>query len=209
MRISHSSRLRRWRQQVVGLRARSLRSPAEESVSAAAIARDCLSVCDGMLEELAASEEECLRLRRIASDERERWERLFEALPVACVLTDAAGVIVGANRAAALLLNVACSRLRGQVLLYFAIDRAQLFDALAARGAEPGPARMHLRIRPREKATIEVEALVMDHPESGTEGQLWFLMPSTSARQIREMTSVQQSGAMGGLEPHVLRKDVT
>lgn len=209
MRTSQSSRLRRWRQQVVGLRGRSLRSPAEESVSAAAIARDSLSVCDGMLEELAASEEECLRLRQIANSERERWERLFEALPVACVLTDAAGVIVGANRAAALLLNVACSRLRGQVLLYFALDRAQLFDALAARGTQSGPMRMHLRIRPREKATVDVEALVTDHPESGADSRMWFLMPSTNARQIREMTSVQQSGAVAALDPHVLPTDVT
>jgi PAS domain-containing protein len=206
MGTSQSSRVRRWRQQVVGLRGRSLRPRAEESESAAAIARDCLSACDGMLEELAASEEECQHLRRIASSERERWERLFEALPVACVLTDAAGVILGANRAAALLLNVASSRLRGQLLLYFAIDRAQLIDAFAGRGGEPGPTRLHLRLRPREKAMIEVEALVTDNPEASTEGQLWFLMPSPNARQIREMTSAQQSGAMGALDPHALGK---
>ena len=216
MRTSQLSRLRRWRQQVVGLRGRSLRSTVVEPVSAASIAKDCLDVCDGMLEELAASEEECLRLRQIASSERARWERLFEALPVACVLTDAAGVIAGANRAAALLFNVACSRLRGQMLLYFAIDRAGLFEALGARGGESGPMRLRLRIRPREKAMIEVEALVADHPEFGADGRLWFLMPSTNARQIREMTSAQQTGAGGqgidataATDPLILSEDVT
>ena len=69
---------------------------------------ECLSKCEILLEELVRGEEESDRLRRLATAERENWQRLFDVMPLACVLTDAQGIVRGVNRAGALLLNISC-----------------------------------------------------------------------------------------------------
>jgi PAS domain-containing protein len=182
MRAGESSRLRQWRQQVGALRVRTLRTPAGASLPEGGLTADCLQLCDVMLEDLAINEDDCTRMRQLADGERKRWKWLFETLPAACVLTDAAGVILGANRAAALLLNVSASRLRGQVLLYFASERAALYEAVAAHRGQEVPLRLTVRIRPREKGAIDVDAVVTAGSDSSAEGRLWFLLPRSPGR---------------------------
>jgi PAS domain-containing protein len=139
---------------------------------------ECLSKCEILLEELARSEEESDRLRQLAAAERENWQRLFDAMPLACVLTDAQGIVRGVNRAGALLLNISSSRLQGQMFLHFVIDRQRLYDALDEHGDGTSLMRVQVRVRPREKAVIEVEVgLIADAANTGD--RLWFLMPTT------------------------------
>ena len=130
---------------------------------------------------VARGEEESDRLRRLATAERGNWQRLFDVMPLACVLTDAQGIVRGVNRAGALLLNVSSSRLQGQMFLHFVIDRQRLFDALDEHGDGTSLMRVQVRVRPREKALIEVEVgVIADAANTGD--RLWFLMPLTAAQ---------------------------
>ena len=142
---------------------------------------ECLSKCEILLEELARGEEESDRLRQLATAERGNWQRLFDVMPLACVLTDAQGIVRGVNRAGALLLNVSSSRLQGQMFLHFVIDRQRLFDALDEHGDGTSLMRVQVRVRPREKALIEVEVgVIADAANTGD--RLWFLMPTTATQ---------------------------
>ena len=150
----------------------------EGDAMASRMLAECLSKCEILLEELVRGEEESDRLRRLATAERENWQRLFDVMPLACVLTDAQGIVRGVNRAGALLLNISASRLQGQMFLHFVIDRQRLFDALDEHGDGTSLMRVQVRVRPREKALIEVEVGVI--ADAGNTGdRLWFLMPTT------------------------------
>jgi PAS domain-containing protein len=153
----------------------------EDDALASRMMAECLSKCEILLEELARGEEESDRLRRLATAERENWQRLFDVMPLACVLTDARGIVRGVNRAGALLLNVSSSRLQGQMFLHFVIDRQRLFDAIDEHGDGTSLMRVQVRVRPREKALIEVEVGVI--ADAGNTGdRLWFLMPRTATQ---------------------------
>lgn len=70
--------------------------------------------------------------------ERQRYLELFDQLPIACILTDRAGVIQSANRAALRLLQVDERRLRGRSIAWLAdvSDSGRIREALdAADGA--------------------------------------------------------------------------
>ncbi|HEX2208883.1 MAG TPA: ATP-binding protein [Longimicrobium sp.] len=100
---------------------------------------------DEALEELRVTEEE-LRIQNeqlvdsqaLVEAERVRYEELFQLAPDAYLVTDAAGTIAEANHAAAALLKVPASRLRGKPLAVFV----------------PGPARGEFRARMDMAATL-------------------------------------------------------
>ena len=103
-------------------------SRRHDDASTAAVLTDCLATCEKLVQDLAEGEDERDRLRRIVLHERDNWQRLFDTTPLACVLTDAHGVILGANRMAALLFNVSAARLTGKLFLHFVTDRQRLHD---------------------------------------------------------------------------------
>jgi PAS domain-containing protein len=185
MNTHQPSQIRRWTRELELIRRRVGRiSLQEDDGLTRRMMAECLSKCEILLEELARGEEESDRLRRLAAAERENWQRLFDVMPLACVLTDAQGIVRGVNRAGALLLNVSSSRLQGQMLLHFVIDRPRLYDALDAHGDGANLMRVQVRIRPREKALIEVEVGVI--ADAGSTGdRLWFLMPSAVTRNAQ------------------------
>lgn len=89
-------------------------------------------------EELIVADEE-LRVQMEAlhesanriQSERERYIELFEEMPLACILTDRAGVIQAVNRATLKLLNVDDRRLRGRSVTWL----VDVNDASRVRGA--------------------------------------------------------------------------
>src|SRR5918992_2307254 len=125
------------------------------------------------LEELRVVNEELqmrvtdLAAARAETDEvRRRSDEFVQVMPVPCLWTDAGGVILEANEAAAALLNVARPRLAGKPLLLFLADRQPFFDALGALKAPGGVVELELVVRPRERrprpARITARALTED-----------------------------------------------
>jgi PAS domain-containing protein len=187
MNTHQPSQIRHWTRELELIRRRVGRiNLREDDALASRMMAVCLSKCEILLEELARGEEESDRLRRLATAERENWQRLFDVMPLACVLTDAQGIVRGVNLAGALLLNVSASRLQGQMFLHFVIDRQRLFDALDEHGDGTSLMRVHVRVRPREKALIEVElGVIADAANTGD--RLWFLMPTTVTQNAQSV----------------------
>ena len=193
------AQVRRWTNEVEQIRRRVRRvSRREENAAAAGVMAECLATCEKLLQDLAQGEDERDRLRRIALQERDNWQRLFETTPLACVLTDAHGIVLGANRTAALLFNVSAARLTGQLLLHFVTDRQRLHDTLREHKTGDRPLRMPLRLHPREKAVLDVDAIVMADVGSQSTDKLWFLVPPTEATRLQEMTTPMDASVGGG-----------
>ena len=102
MNTLQSSRIRRWTLEVDAIRRRVTRSMAGSDTRIGTMLANCLSTCENLLQELVRGEDERERLRLQAAAERDNWQRLFDIIPPACLLTDSDGVILGANRAAAI-----------------------------------------------------------------------------------------------------------
>jgi PAS domain-containing protein len=183
------AQIRRWTNEVEQIRRRVRRaSRHQENAAAAAVMAECVATCERLLQDLAQGEDERERLRRVALQERDNWQRLFETTPLACVLTDAHGIVLGANRTAALLFNVSAARLTGQLLLHFVTDRQRLHDTLREHKSGDRPLRMPLRLHPREKAVLDVDAIVMADVGSQSTDKLWFLIPPAETSRLQEMT---------------------
>jgi PAS domain-containing protein len=114
--------------------------------------------------------------RTRTDDLMRRFEEFVRVMPLACIWTDAAGMILDVNDTAAQLLNVARPRLPGKPLMLFLADRQRFFDALAALNAPDGGAvELDLIVRPRERrpraAQVTARALEED-PR-----WCWFIQP--------------------------------
>ena len=70
------------------------------------------------------------------------------------------------------------------------IDRDRLHESLLDQTRLGSPVRVPLRLRPREKALVDVDVVMASDAGIAEGEKLWFLMPSSEARQIREMTTV-------------------
>jgi PAS domain-containing protein len=188
-----NSQMRRWTHELELLRRQVRRVGArDEAVSLRELLNECMATCDSLLQEMATLDAECHRLRGIVSEEQQSWQHFFDVMPLACILSDAQGVILSANRAAALFLNVSATRLQGRTLPHFVIDRQRLNELLEGLSPTSSIVRAPLRIRPREKAITDIDVTIV--PDGGRDGSawIWFLMPATHARQVLEMTSSGQ-----------------
>lgn len=93
-----------------------------------------------------------LAAARQAETEIEAVHREFvNALPLPCLWTDDEGVLVEANEATAMVLNVAARRLAGKPLALFVMDRPAFFDALATLRAGRTVVEVVVQVRPRER----------------------------------------------------------
>src|SRR5687768_13518407 len=77
---------------------------------------EALATCDSVLRDLAGAQLECDRLRSRVRMGNADWNRLFDAMPGACLLTDNVGLILNANKAAGVLLNVSPKWLKDRQL---------------------------------------------------------------------------------------------
>jgi PAS domain-containing protein len=131
-------------------------------------------------EQLQLQTEELAFARHRDQDLQLQWEEFANVLPVACVWTDAAGVIVDANDAAAELLNVARGRLAGKPLILFVGNRERFFDALGTlRAAEAPVLNLELLVRPRERRprASAVTARRLQHDDRWC----WFFVQKAAA----------------------------
>ena len=168
-----------WMREIAQLRAQVVKNRRASDQSAFGdVAERALMVCDALLQELAGAGLECERLRAEARTETATWERLFDVMPGACLLTDGTSAILTANRAAGTLLNVSAKHLKDRQLLLFSSDREK-FNALLQElplGGQ-GEHRAVLTIRPKERKALQMGVLVVPL-SSGQPGLwLWFLNP--------------------------------
>ena len=124
------------------------------------IARSALAELSTALEELQVANEalqtqvdEMTASRMSAENAFSTMAEFVEALPIAAVWTDHAGVIENANEAASQLLNVGKPHLVGKPLLLFTTDRAALFGALQCLSEANRVASVDfdITVRPRER----------------------------------------------------------
>jgi PAS domain-containing protein len=99
-----------------------------------------------MFEELSAGRDDVQRLSAAVTRERRRRLELMEALSVACVITDAKGIVQEANTSALLLLGGSVEGLGRDSLCDHAADRGAC-EALLARASGENPVHYTLLVR--------------------------------------------------------------
>lgn len=141
--------------------------------------------------ELEQQTEELHSARQALESARRSYLDLFELAPDADVVTDPAGVIAGANRAAVVLLGVSRRALVGKPLAVFLgeADRRTFYAALR-KLSEPGargPRDWDLAVLPRRGGAVPVAATVglMRDTQDRLTG-LRFLLRDTSDRERSE-----------------------
>ena len=165
--------VRRWTRQLGDLR---LHAAKNGRAAGAELIEEALGICDALLRDFAGLHLECDKLRGELRASYAAWDHLFEAMPAACVLTDDAGAIVEANRAAGAVLNLSPRALKGRQLMVFAENRPAfetLLRSLAADGEDEHRARLLLRPRDRKPSNVDVVIVPLHEEPSGR--LLWFL----------------------------------
>jgi PAS domain-containing protein len=168
-----------WAKRLATLRKEAARRSG--SAARSELTQEALSMCDALVRELAGAQLTRDRLRadlRIADD---AWDHLFDVMPGASLLTDAAGSILKANRAASVLLNVGATHLKGRDLLVFSQDRETFRSLLLELNRNHGAElRARLMLRPRERKPAMMQFHVL--PAPGRDGTwLWIVTPATGA----------------------------
>jgi PAS domain S-box-containing protein len=98
-------------------------------------------------------------LRTSVESERRKYWELFDSVPDACIVTGEDSRITAANRAAAELLNISQRFLVGKPLSVFVCeDRGRMLDEARQIAEHGGSAEIVVRIRPRERAPLQVAA---------------------------------------------------
>jgi PAS domain-containing protein len=173
----------RWTRELAHLRTRATkRGRGAADAGTTEVTEIALATCDSLLRDLAGAHLECERLRAELRSSSASWERLFDLMPSACVLTDEAGVILNANQAAGVALNISGKHLKDRPLLVFSENRPAFSDLLSRLARGTDYVRTSLTIRPRERkpAPMDVFVLPLDGHRPGL--LLWFLTASESQR---------------------------
>jgi two-component system, OmpR family, sensor histidine kinase VicK len=141
------------------------------------------------LEELRVAQEQLIegrqRLEAAHADllrERERYWQLFEEMPQAYVVTEPSSVITEVNRAGAQLFNVSQRFLIGKAMSVFVCeDRGRFLADIALFAAEGRSGELAFRLRPRERAPLDVVATVGADPN----GLRWVVRPAGVSEPVR------------------------
>ena len=182
-----SESVRRWTLTLGQLRSRALRvkrRSGDECVASDAFLDEALDLSNSVLLELAGAEMELKKSRDALHAERRETSALFDRMPVAAVMTDAAGVIIAANRRASLLLNVSARHLAAKPLLPFSQDRTRFLVLLRSLPLNGAASTATVSIRPRERRAVNVDVAIIPRTTSGPTEWLWFLTPEKEHRSV-------------------------
>jgi PAS domain-containing protein len=149
------------------------------------LAKSALAELSTALEELQVANEalqlqidELAAAREQASSTQHALDEFADAMPMAVLWTDIAGVIEKGNDAASQLLNVGKHYLQGKPLMLFVTDRAVLFGALRAvselNGGTAVDVEVTLRPRERRPRKMQLRGQRLDHDTRC----VWFLHES-------------------------------
>jgi anti-anti-sigma factor len=158
-------------------------------------------------EEVRVQQDLIERLVRGRTAARLAGIRLAAALPVPLLSTDRDGLVVEANPAAAVLVNLDPARLRGKPLtvLVDPADRRPLRGALAG-----GAGQLRLTVTPRRRDGVTVDAVVLpvvepargplpEEAEDDGPAVQWVLMPRPDAARADEPALLRALGATATL----------
>jgi PAS domain S-box-containing protein len=140
-------------------------------------------------EELSAQNEELTAVREALEIERHRYFELFERAPVGYIVTDGAGTIREANRAAAALLNASQRALQGKPLPVFLSpsDRGGFRDLVQEMQTSSGVRELEIMIQPRNVSPRRVSATVArDAEKAGVPLRLRWVLQDISERRATE-----------------------
>src|SRR5262245_22661384 len=189
-------RLSAARQRSEEIRRRASADPA----AAAEMLPEATQELETALEELTASwddllaqSEELAGTRALLEDERRRYQDLFDFAPDAYLVTDLAGTVREANRAAAGVLGLAQEFLKGTSLVRFvaAEARAAFQDLLARVGTDGARREWEGRFCTRKKAAFDAALTVAPISDSRGKpsGLRWLIRDVTGQKdQVRLAT---------------------
>ena len=180
-------------QQVDELQRRAVASRAQPQI----LLTDIIKELNVSLEELHAAEEELrqqneelLTARQVAEVERQRYQELFDFAPDGYLVTDTAGTIQEANRAAAALLNLSQYFLVGKPLLVFLAEaeRKSFYTRLSQLLMAGRVEQWEVRVQPFRGASFDAGVTVAAVRDSrGTVvGLRWLLRDITERKRTEE-----------------------
>ncbi|HEV2736501.1 MAG TPA: PAS domain-containing protein, partial [Longimicrobiaceae bacterium] len=166
-------------------------APHEPPPEAGAGAQEALAEAQAMLDELHIQRELLDTSRRELEAEREQLRELFRLAPEPFLVTDPAGVVQEANRAAAELLREPEGALAGRSLGEFLTEQRRAamerrIQALA-RGGEH--VEWQTRMTPREGETVDVSVTVSAAREGDEVVGLRWLLRDVTERKRRELAT--------------------
>jgi len=169
---------RRWTLAITQLRNRATKlRRATIPPEALDVVEQSLALAESVVRDLAGTDLEFDAFKVKLDEQTALWSHLFEEMPLACVETDASGIIFHANSAAASMLNTSVKHLSARLLMHFAEDRERFGELLRGLSVDGSTHRASLVIRPRERAPLQVEATVVPRVPGDSTSWLWFLMP--------------------------------
>jgi PAS domain-containing protein len=159
-----------------------LQRRAASSKEPAALLSRCLAELNTALEQTRVAQEQIVecraRIEQLQEQIRlqdERYWQLFAEIPQPYVVTNPSSAIVEVNKAGADLFNVSQRFLVGKTLGVFVCeDRTAFLESCARMASEGTPAQTTLKIRPRERAPLNVAA----HVSGDGRTLRWLLKPS-------------------------------
>jgi PAS domain-containing protein len=173
--LKHMPANESWTRHLAQLHARAERAGARAPADPLGrLATETLSACADILDRLGRVEIECERLRDDKVAAVDAYSRLFEGMPTPALVTDRAGVILRANRAASAWLNLAVKRLEGRQLLLYAEDRSAFMRLLGNLPREGAIERLPVNLRPRERRAIAAIATVTPLSMHDTGRWIWI-----------------------------------
>jgi PAS domain-containing protein len=176
--VSDKDACRRWTIAISQLKSRAAKGRrAGVAQDTSDLVDQSLTLCDAIVRDLAGAGLQLDESRVRLDAQIALWTHLFEEMPTACVETDASGVILGANPAAAALFNTSVKHLTARLLMHFAEDRDQFGQLLRGLSIEGARHRCALIIRPRERAPVHMEATVAVRSPGDVSSWLWFFTP--------------------------------
>jgi len=160
-------------------RFQTLQRRAESHRDSATVMQNALAELGMALETLRIAQERIVDDRRRLSDlqaeltaQREKYWALFNEMPEAYIVSRPDTTILEVNRVAAELFNVSQRFLVGKPLSVFVCEGRLQFLAESTRVAQDGrPASLTLKLRPRERAPLTIDAIV-----KGDNGSLQWIL---------------------------------
>ena len=141
------------------------------------------------LEELKFASEELQATRMVVEKERQRYQELFDFAPDGYIVTDTNGIILEANRAASVQLNLLQRFLIGKPLLTFIArsDHQSFFNHLTQLQDLDRGGEWEVCLQPREKICFDVALTVVTvRNEEGKPVALRWLMRDITKRKRLE-----------------------
>ena len=160
---------------------RSLPPNVEQTMS------EAIDTCESLLQELAASYLERVELRNRISSLRDEWAYLFEAMPTACLVVDAAGTMLQSNHRAAELLNMSARHLENRVMTYFVQNRQAFLNTLHDLSLAAERVSATFLVRPYERGPLQIDMIAVPKTPGDRTVWLWFLTPFAASHALESL----------------------